>query len=200
MATIHYFDDTGEAYDASQCDDKIKDGDVLVGLDDQVVGFLFQAWPVAVTEGHGHFHTLKEDAGNLRSDDVVSGRPLVNYQESADAALNEYHRLEREGWTKPDVRPFTVAVYLQDRSYGGPEEGGWYYPSGEPADEYCDLTRGFKDGDEARAYAKHLNDTMGKTWNEGRRPTSSILSDGAYTAMARRGNPAAWPEVRPHYE
>lgn len=26
---------------------------------------------------------------------------------------------------------FAVAVYMQDRAYGGPEEGGWWYDCGQ---------------------------------------------------------------------
>jgi hypothetical protein len=60
------FFDTGEAYDASQCNDSIEDGAVLVAEDDQVVGILIQAWPTAVTTAYGAFHgylTAEEFAG-----------------------------------------------------------------------------------------------------------------------------------------
>ncbi|REE61464.1 hypothetical protein BX257_4043 [Streptomyces sp. 3212.3] len=53
---VHRFDDTREAYDASQCRDDIHDGDVLVVASEGVVGLLDQAWPVAFTEAHGEFH------------------------------------------------------------------------------------------------------------------------------------------------
>jgi hypothetical protein len=58
MTQVHQFDSTGEAYDASQCRDDIHDGDVLFVPSEGVAGFLFKAWPVAVTEAHGAFHTL----------------------------------------------------------------------------------------------------------------------------------------------
>ncbi len=53
----HTFKTSGEAYDGSQCRDDVKDGDVLIS-EDGVVGFLFQAWPVAVTKNFGSLHTL----------------------------------------------------------------------------------------------------------------------------------------------
>jgi hypothetical protein len=40
----------------------------------------------------------------------------------------EHFRLEPIGTRKPAY--LTVAVYLMDRAYGGPEEGGWYYDVG----------------------------------------------------------------------
>ena len=55
------FDSTGDGYDQSQVDDRIRDGDVLVVKAERVAGFLYQAWPVAVTVTHGAFHTLAVD-------------------------------------------------------------------------------------------------------------------------------------------
>ncbi|MFJ3248437.1 hypothetical protein [Streptomyces sp. NPDC086782] len=60
--TVHRFTDTVEAYDATQCRDDIRDGDVLVVESERVVGFLDAAWPVAITEAHGEFHGLKTPA------------------------------------------------------------------------------------------------------------------------------------------
>ncbi|MFB7329091.1 hypothetical protein [Streptomyces sp. NPDC056190] len=56
---VHRFADTVEAYDATQCREDIRDGDVLVVEAEGVVGFLDAAWPVAITEAHGEFHGLK---------------------------------------------------------------------------------------------------------------------------------------------
>ncbi|RWN60188.1 hypothetical protein [Mesorhizobium sp.] len=54
---VHFFDSTGEAYDATQCDETIKNGDVLVIESEKVVG-LADTWPVAVTEHSGNLHVL----------------------------------------------------------------------------------------------------------------------------------------------
>lgn len=96
--------------------------------------------------------------------------------------------------------PWTVAVYLVDRAYGGPEEGGWYYDCSEPADEYASFTVGFTDEGAADRHAAMLNGQYGPIWNEGRREISSVLSEGQYRAMAREGNPKPWPAIKPHYE
>lgn len=55
---IHKFESSGDAYDACQCDDGIKDGDVLVIESEGVVG-VADTWPFAVTVAHGELHTIK---------------------------------------------------------------------------------------------------------------------------------------------
>lgn len=50
------FDTTGGAYNTTQVDDNIKDGDVLLVPSEKVAGFLDKAWPTAVTEESGDFH------------------------------------------------------------------------------------------------------------------------------------------------
>jgi hypothetical protein len=84
--SIHTFDDTGEAYDACQCDDNIKTGDTLVIRENEyrgnvrrdedgfkvyehgdkpisitVVGLAW-AWPIAVTVDAGNLHDIEDDA------------------------------------------------------------------------------------------------------------------------------------------
>lgn len=70
--TVHTFDSTGDAYDASQTDDAIRDGDVLHVPSEEVTGFLHQAWPVAVTPLVGKFHAaaqrLQADAESALDD------------------------------------------------------------------------------------------------------------------------------------
>jgi hypothetical protein len=60
MPNIHEFNSTGQAYDASQCCEDIKDGDILVVRNEKVVGILTEAWPVAITQNSGAFHTHTE--------------------------------------------------------------------------------------------------------------------------------------------
>ena len=53
----HAFASTGNAYDASQCDEAIKTGDTLIVLTEQVVA-IAMTWPFAVTETCGNLHAL----------------------------------------------------------------------------------------------------------------------------------------------
>ena len=92
---------------------------------------------------------------------------------------------------------FTVAVYLIDKSYGGPEEGGWYYTTGE----LVRPVRTFVSEECAMDYCWRLNQRLEATLNRGRRSISSVLSTGRYSAEVYDGNaPAHFPEVTPHYE
>ena len=55
--SVHWFESSGRAYDACQCSDAIKDGDVLVVESERVVG-IAHTWPVAVTVANGELHRL----------------------------------------------------------------------------------------------------------------------------------------------
>lgn len=104
-----------------------------------------------------------------------------------------------------DTRPqfFSAAIYTEDRYYGGPEEGGWWYNAGEPVlrdAELAILARFFNTQEEAYAYGQKVLTPVCEKRNEGRRPISSMASNGQYTWHVLRGLPAEYPEERPHYE
>lgn len=61
---VHTFDSSGDAYDASQYRDDIASGDVLAVPSECVVGYLHEAWPVAVTTEGGVFHRLTDGDWN----------------------------------------------------------------------------------------------------------------------------------------
>lgn len=46
---------TGAAYNATQTNPDIRDGDVLIVPSEGVAGIMFKAWPIALTTQHGHF-------------------------------------------------------------------------------------------------------------------------------------------------
>lgn len=97
---------------------------------------------------------------------------------------------------------YTVAIYMEDKLYGGPEEGGWYYHAGDLVMEprAAALLRGFDNEEDAWDYANKLNNTTMEQWNEGRPSISSCLSEGRYVAIAEEGMPVPYfPEEIPHY-
>lgn len=51
----HFFDSSEEAYDASQTDDEIFDGDLLIIPSEGIIGLLMRAWPTALTIEYGCF-------------------------------------------------------------------------------------------------------------------------------------------------
>lgn len=95
---------------------------------------------------------------------------------------------------------YTVAIFLCDQAYGGPEEGGWWYIYGEPDDGYVTHTRTFKHGSDARRYMSRLKDTIVKQLNEGRPCITSTNSIGRYSAFVQDGDkPTPFPSERPYY-
>jgi hypothetical protein len=58
ICAAHAMADAAQAYDASQFDDTITDGTIIVIRAERVVGVLVGAWPVAVTPARGEFHAL----------------------------------------------------------------------------------------------------------------------------------------------
>lgn len=52
---VHQFPDSGEAYDATQCDDDIQDRDIIVVESERIVGVVW-TWPFAVTKEQGKLH------------------------------------------------------------------------------------------------------------------------------------------------
>ena len=92
---------------------------------------------------------------------------------------------------------YIVAVYLQDRAFGGPEEGGWWYDTGN----HVRTMRVFGNESQAIAYSYRLNEKLATTLNRGRRSISSILSTGRYGAEVYDDfAPKHYPVTRPHYE
>lgn len=61
---MNTFDSTGDAYDATQCDDSIQKGGALVIQSEGVVGLAW-AWPVAVTVQAGELHAVSGSAASV---------------------------------------------------------------------------------------------------------------------------------------
>jgi hypothetical protein len=98
---------------------------------------------------------------------------------------------------------YTVAIYMEDRAFGGPEEGGWYYDTAELCmePEAAQFLRGFNNEEEATEYALELNAEVMPVWNEGGADISSVLSEGRYAAIVSEGMPKPhYPEETPRYE
>lgn len=96
--------------------------------------------------------------------------------------------------------PLIVAVYHMEQAYGGPEEGGWWYDTGQLAR----IVRIFRNEDKAYEFCRRLNHKLSSRLigpNQGRREYTSVLSDGVYRAQVWVDNPPQYfPEERPHYE
>jgi hypothetical protein len=98
--------------------------------------------------------------------------------------------MARERWV--------VAVYDMDRHFGGPEEGGWWYDSGQ-------LRRiAFSGLTEEQAYAKgfRFNHLMGLVQKRRKSRFSMAYAGGELQARiyVDREVPHYFPEERPYYE
>lgn len=97
---------------------------------------------------------------------------------------------------RPDVfRPNPcikfVNVYLVRRHYGGPQEGGWWFDTGELL--HCEPV--LDEGVEAR-----VKELEGNYSNEDRRELSSVLSDGVFDVVVSDTPGSDWPDEIPQYE
>ena len=68
-ARIHIFNDTGIAYNFAMSQDEIHTGDILLAIDEKVVGLAY-TWPVAITEEHGEFHHATVGIDDLYDNDA----------------------------------------------------------------------------------------------------------------------------------
>ena len=92
---------------------------------------------------------------------------------------------------------YVLAVYEIDQAYGGPEEGGWWYSTGQ-------LIRVLgvrRNEDDAYALARRLNGWMDKMQSH-LRPVSSMAYDGGRYQVEVHEDipPPHYPQTRPHYE
>jgi hypothetical protein len=94
---------------------------------------------------------------------------------------------------------FTVAVLLEDRAFGGHEEGGWYFNYGYPVSLPEAPQRRFKTLAKAQGYLSKLKPVIARI-NDGRYPTSSVLSEGNYRAYIFNSKVKGYPDTIPHWE
>lgn len=90
-----------------------------------------------------------------------------------------------------------LALYEVDRAYGGPEEGGWWFDTGE----HRRTLRTFGNEQDAYAAARRCNGWLARL-QKGKRAVSSVIYDGGrYAAEVHRNfAPGHYPVERPHYE
>ncbi len=95
------------------------------------------------------------------------------------------------------MRKFIVAFYAVDRAFGGPEEGGWWYDTGELV-RLHDLLRSEDAAIRAAARANRLLDLV----QRGHARVDSVLyTGGRYRACVFEAHPPLhFPEEQPHYE
>lgn len=90
-----------------------------------------------------------------------------------------------------------VNVYSVNRHYGGPEEGGWWYDSGELM---LSVRVTGKDAGEVEAAELILVGKLSESYSDTRSRYSMVPRDVDYHVMIEEHEGKDWPEERPHYE
>ena len=95
------------------------------------------------------------------------------------------------------MRKFVVAFYEIDRAYGGPEEGGWWYDTGE----LVRLHALFRSEDAAIRAAARANRLLDLVQRGHARVDSVLYADGRFRACLYEWHaPAHFPDARPRFE
>lgn len=89
-----------------------------------------------------------------------------------------------------------VNVYLHDRAYGGPEEGGWWYDTRSPEDEMCVRCDTPEQVEKELARLQAWCDEENGCRNSN---ISSVCSEGRYEVCAEAWPAEGSPAYRPRY-
>ncbi len=89
-----------------------------------------------------------------------------------------------------------VNLYLTDRAFGGREEGGWWFDTGEPVRSFPCATK--RRAERIRRMVERIAKCRNKA--EDRRDPGSVLCDGWYAVHIEDKPAQAYPSERPHYE
>lgn len=81
--------------------------------------------------------------------------------------------------------PTTITVHEVWQSYGGPEEGGWYYQCGYPVETVCIFSKEQAVDELCRLHAKYEGEDY---------------EDGLYDICLAQKYAESYPITKPHYE
>lgn len=153
--------------------------------------------PDVVHFGYGH----TQRKGYTMEDKELTGEAAFLAEHTMQVA-DSPEDVSEEEMEEQEPKFYSAAIYFVDRYYGGPEEGGWWYNSGEPIErpEVACLSRVFKTREEAWEYTKEFLNPVCEARNKGKRPISSMASEGEWQGRVEAGWPAEFPKERPHYE
>lgn len=128
---------------------------------------------------------------------------LLSIRDSFQATLNllDYTSPVQTFMTSCIEGEFYIHKYEECQNYGGPEEGGWWYDSGTPVEDWQALC--FTDEEEAYEKCRELN-----AEERQRRETLPVKYTDYYSSseefytfdVSTDSTPHPYPSVRPHYE
>ena len=111
----------------------------------------------------------------------------VTNAEDAETALRDLDDVTPRHW---------VNVYLHDRAYGGPEEGGWWYDVYEAIPEE---SRWYPTEEAAEAALAEREAWCAEENSQRRSDIGSVISEGRYEVQLEAYPPESSPARRPHY-
>ena len=117
----------------------------------------------------------------------------------------EKSALEGEDWELTDITPLCYAnIYLHDRSYGGCEEGGWWYDTYAPIDGDSDWdasppAHGHFESEEYALKAMEAITKWCNDQNSRRRSPNSMASEGHFVVIHESWPAEYSPARRSHY-
>lgn len=92
---------------------------------------------------------------------------------------------------------YLVALYEEGLGYGGPEEGGWWYETGD----LCRVVACARTADAAYDKAFRANRLLSHLQRNKRPVHSAAYEGGRHVAVVfRHVAPLHYPDARPHYE
>ena len=83
---VHTYGSTSEAYDDTQTNEDVSQGDVLLIPSEKVVGFLLSAWPVAVTKECGNLHEMTDPSGPIKGESYDKPGEIAMWETGRAAA------------------------------------------------------------------------------------------------------------------
>lgn len=132
-----------------------------------------------------------------------ASEPLDDMQAWEEGQVHRDTQIERQEEEARHADELHVTVYFVERTYGGPEEGGWWYdrysiePSsysnGEPQGQ---LTFAFATEDEAKAKQAELQ----KQYPYSSKELSSVLGRGTHEVIIEDYVGEYETKTTPHYE
>ena len=93
-----------------------------------------------------------------------------------------------------------VNIYLIDKAYGGPEEGGWYYTYGIALRSHPVSMETKNSKKLLELKIKQQQNLVDEANSKRNSDISSVASEGMYVVSVEDNPPCDFPEKKPHYE
>ena len=118
----------------------------------------------------------------------------ANIHSLIDDNVRRFERKKAEAEWRATFTPGKrwLTLYHEDRAYGGPEEGGWWYTYGTVSTTYQVDARDFREEYWRLHFACH-------TANHGKPDIGSVLSQGRMRLVVSKRKGRDYPEERPYY-